>query len=122
MFSGDVQEMRNRFEKQAHNEHSARGGGSFADEGLAVGSLRPRSAVNRESAMLDQCLGWVFVYFDIHVTSMSWFMVVFGLRLVAPVRPWRSRLQIRRSTNLLFFVTDDTTPAGLSQRAWHVIL
>ena len=40
MFSGEVHETLNRFEKQAHNRHIARGGGSFADEGLVVGTLR----------------------------------------------------------------------------------
>ena len=67
MFSGDVQERVNRFEKQAHNEHSARGGGLLADQGLVVGTLRQQSTVSRESAVLEQCLGWVFVYFGIHV-------------------------------------------------------
>ena len=31
MLSGDVQKTLNRFEKQAHNEHSVLGGGSFAN-------------------------------------------------------------------------------------------
>ena len=67
MFSGDVQETLHRFEKQAHNEHSPQGGGSSADEGLALGNLRQQSAVNRDSAVLEQSLGWVFMYFDIRV-------------------------------------------------------
>ena len=37
---GEVRETLNWFEKHAHNEHNAQGGGSFADQGLAVGSLR----------------------------------------------------------------------------------
>ena len=32
-----------------------------------MGSLWHHSTVNRESAVVEQCLGWVFVYFAIHV-------------------------------------------------------
>ena len=97
MVSGDVHETLNRFEKQAHNEHSARGGGSFADEELAVGSLWHQSAGTRESSVLEQCLRWVFVYFDIHV-------MVHGCVRDSACRA-REALEVkvaRRSTDLVF--------------------
>ena len=113
MFSGVVQETLNRFEKHAHNKHSARGGGSLADDGLVAGNLWQQSAVNRESAVLEQCLGWAFVYFDIHV-------LVHGCVRASGCRA-REALEVKVAHPALHrpsvFVTDGTTPGGTEPRS-----
>ena len=112
MFSGDVQETLNRFEAREHNEHSARGGESFSDHGLAVGSLCEQSAVIRESADLEQCLEWVFVYFNIHG-------LVHGCVRASACRAFEA-LEVKVAHPALrrprVFVTDGTTPSGTKPR------
>ena len=112
MFSGDVQETPNWFEKKAHNEHGAQGGGSFTDDGIAVGSLRQYLAVSRESALLEQYLGWVFVYFELHV-------LVHGCVRASACRAREARevkVAHRVLHKPLVFVTDGTTPSGTEPR------
>ena len=108
MFSGDVQEAVNWFQKHAHNKHSVQGGGSSADEGLAVGTLLQQSVVNKESVVVEQCLGWVYVSFDIHVLVHGW--------------AWASACRAREAVEMKVaqtalhrppvFATDGTTTSG----------
>ena len=78
-----------------------------------MGSLRQQSAVNRESAVLEQCLGWGFVYFDIHV-------LVHGCVWASACRA-REALEVTVAHQALHrppvFVTDGTTPSGTEPRS-----
>ena len=80
----------------------------MADDGLAVGSLWQQSVVNRKSAMLGQCLGWVFVYFDIHGPAH-------GCVRASACRAGEA-LEVKVAHPALHtppvFVTDGTTPRG----------
>ena len=65
MFSGDISESINRFLKHGHNEHSNRGGGACRVEGVDEVSGRQLSAIHREANVQEQCMTWLFAYFDV---------------------------------------------------------
>ena len=67
LFCNDVIESLNRFLKLAYTEHSSRGGGALADDGIDPGTGLPNKHFYAQSTNLVQCFEWVFLYFDIYL-------------------------------------------------------
>ena len=78
-----------------------------------MGNLRRQSAVTRESVVLQQCLGWVFVYFDV---------MVHGCARASACRA-REALEVKVARPALhippIFGNDGTTPNGIDPEAWQ---
>ena len=67
LFCNDVIESLNRFLKLAYTEHSSRGGGALADDGIDPETGLPNKHFYAQSTNLVQCFEWVFLYFDIYL-------------------------------------------------------
>ena len=98
MFSGEVQETLNRF----GNRHTTSIVHEVVGRLWITGWQWAACGNNRRRTRRVQYWNNAWGGFLCNFTFMSSCMVVFGLRLVAHGRPWRSRWHIRRTTYHLF--------------------
>ena len=71
MFCQDVVESLNRLLKLAYTEHSAHGGGHPTATGDDPTTGLPAKWAFVLGVLLQQCIGWVFLYFDIHIVCQG---------------------------------------------------